>query len=549
MAEPGKPPTPTPGKRSHPARINSALGAVAKGLTTAANAAINAEAGLISGPNESYCNDGTGSCSTQKKDKKGVFKAIRNNPNKENAIRQSHQVQIGGHSFDDDEKTPTKCTGYSSLYVDLRSDDAEDAVLSNVEKRGSKTVAAEDGFRPAVEGESPPFNVPSLGQAFYVPNKFPSSGDSGRASSPSFRSIALKVLAAQRLGRAAPKNAAGERKGRHRRAQSLLSEMDEENINQGGPSSDFGINKGRNFSDFEKVFGDDASSRLDDSDDDKIGEVSFEVEGEADLTADGEIPHEGLPLLGGSQDDADMSSKFDSYQHKQWRARQVLVNSQWKRLRGCFNPVRLYHGFTNWFVHSMLMIAIPLFTAALVLFYVFGDPEPPAFLAGSATLSWWFNFIGEHASLRMSLSTHDSCNSNHSHNLYTFSAGRQLLLFELARFCQFILIDCLVLSSRLVSQSLGPWVTMFCIQSKGWPFIVGSWGFWSLILLHGDHEFQVHWLYFTKIAIYSIADSGAHMLNTEPYLRILLCMVLAGVLGTLKRTTITLIFGRRMFGE
>jgi hypothetical protein len=131
----------------------------------------------------------------------------------------------------------------------------------------------------------------------------------------------------------------------------------------------------------------------------------------------------------------------------------------------------------------------------------------------------------------------------------TCTAGRHLLVFELARFCQFVMIDCLVLSSRFVSHSLGPWVTIFCIQSKGWPFVVASWGLWSVILLHGDHEFQLHWLHFSGIAIYSSANSGSYILNSATYLRILLCMVLAGVLGTLKRTTVTLIFGRRMFGK
>ena len=71
----------------------------------------------------------------------------------------------------------------------------------------------------------------------------------------------------------------------------------------------------------------------------------------------------------------------------------------------------------------------------------------------------------------------------------------------------------------------------------------------DMLLLHGDGPFQQHWLYWTDIKIYAIANSGSWILASENYLRILLCMLVAGVLGTLKRTVLTLYFGRRMLGE
>lgn len=39
-------------------------------------------------------------------------------------------------------------------------------------------------------------------------------------------------------------------------------------------------------------------------------------------------------------------------------------------------------------------------------------------------------------------------------------------MFELARICQFIVIDCFVLGFRFVSHALGPWITIFCIQVR-----------------------------------------------------------------------------------
>jgi hypothetical protein len=111
------------------------------------------------------------------------------------------------------------------------------------------------------------------------------------------------------------------------------------------------------------------------------------------------------------------------------------------------------------------------------------------------------------------------------------------------------MIDLLVLHTRFVSRTLGPWVTIFCLQSKGWPFVVGSWGLWALLLLQGNSKFDYHWLYFSGIQIYSSGNSGSYVISSEAYLRVLLAMVIVGVFTTLKRTLSTLYFGRRMFGR
>jgi hypothetical protein len=70
-----------------------------------------------------------------------------------------------------------------------------------------------------------------------------------------------------------------------------------------------------------------------------------------------------------------------------------------------------------------------------------------------------------------------------------------------------------------------------------------------MILLHGDNDFQRHWLYFAGIRIYSSANSGSYILASNTYLRVLIGMVLAGVTTSLKRTLVTIYFGKRNFGE
>ena len=122
-------------------------------------------------------------------------------------------------------------------------------------------------------------------------------------------------------------------------------------------------------------------------------------------------------------------------------------------------------------------------------------------------------------------------------------------MLELARFSQTIIIDSLVLTSKSVVNALGPWLVIFFIQSKGWPFITVAWGLWDLILLQGNSKFDKHWFYSSGFRIYSDANSGAYILNSEYYLRILFSMIFFGLAVTLKSTIVTLYFSRRMVGE
>eukprot|EP00536_Pseudo-nitzschia_multiseries_P006518 jgi/Psemu1/255455/estExt_Genewise1Plus.C_1390082 len=171
----------------------------------------------------------------------------------------------------------------------------------------------------------------------------------------------------------------------------------------------------------------------------------------------------------------------------------------------------------NWFVGSTLVVAIPFFVIALVLYYACGNPFTPEYIPGGVSFSWWFDFI-----------------------------GRQLLMLELARFSQTIIIDGLVLTNKFVISALGPWLTVYCIQSKGWPFVLTAWGFWDLVLLEGNSKFKQHWFYFTGIKIYSEGNSGSYIITSDYYLRILFCMILAGIALSMKATFITLYFGRQM---
>ena len=122
-------------------------------------------------------------------------------------------------------------------------------------------------------------------------------------------------------------------------------------------------------------------------------------------------------------------------------------------------------------------------------------------------------------------------------------------MLELAKLSQTILIDGLILRTTYARNALGPWLTIFCNQSKGLPFIAIAWGLWDLILLQGDGKFEKHWLYFTGFEIYAEANSGSYILKSEFYFRFLFSMVFFGLAITLKSTMVTLFFSERMVGE
>jgi hypothetical protein len=182
-------------------------------------------------------------------------------------------------------------------------------------------------------------------------------------------------------------------------------------------------------------------------------------------------------------------------------------------------PLALGQGLVAAVLRSAIpWVAIPLFMAALVLYYPIGNPRFD-FLPGEATLSWWFNFL-----------------------------GRQTLMMELSRLTSWVVMDLLV-TTRCGARLLGSHVTFFCLQGSGWPSVIAFWGIWDLLLLHGDNRFQTHWFYWTRWRIYSVANSGRYILTSNLYLRTLLSMIFLGVATAVKRTALAIRFGNRQLGK
>ncbi|KAL7573195.1 hypothetical protein ACA910_018852 [Epithemia clementina (nom. ined.)] len=169
-------------------------------------------------------------------------------------------------------------------------------------------------------------------------------------------------------------------------------------------------------------------------------------------------------------------------------------------------------------VHSyMTYVALPCLVTAWILFYHCGNPTFD--FVPDGRLSWWLNFVARH-----------------------------VLLLEFSRLSQWIFLDGFVLGTRMSVQWLGPLVTLTALQAKGWPFLLASWGIWSMILLHGNNDFQLHWLYWTGWQIYR-TQTGTDIIASPTYLRVLIAMVVAGLATTTKRAAVAVYFGRRQLVE
>ncbi|KAL7569467.1 hypothetical protein ACA910_009701 [Epithemia clementina (nom. ined.)] len=209
---------------------------------------------------------------------------------------------------------------------------------------------------------------------------------------------------------------------------------------------------------------------------------------------------------------------------RQNRVKRKQQRKLFRYLRRClcdyiFNPAFLCQLiYQNVILHSLVIsLALPCFIAAWLLFYNLGNPTFDFLPDGR--LSWWLNFV-----------------------------GRQVLVLELSRLTQWLLLDGFVLGTRFSVRLLGPLVTLTAIQAKGWPFLLAAWGAWDMMLLHGDNKFALHWLQWTGWQIYT-TQTGLHIISNPVYLRVLVAMVVAGLATTTKRAALAVYFGQRQLVE
>jgi len=183
--------------------------------------------------------------------------------------------------------------------------------------------------------------------------------------------------------------------------------------------------------------------------------------------------------------------------------------------RGPSFSQRLCKCLAAFFFRPYLWAGFACFAVAWVLYYHLKDPSID--LLNNASISWWLNFC-----------------------------GRQLITLQIAFWAQYVLIDFFVLSCKPVANLLGPLLTVWAIQSRGFNFIITTWGVVDAILLHGDNDFQNRWMHWTGWKIYQPTEYGVKILSSTLYSRILISMIVAGVISSIKRTWFGVLFDRKI---
>jgi hypothetical protein len=449
--------------------------------------------------------------------------------------------------------------------ADFRDSAAEDQLLENIEgRRGHGRAASGELFHTAVPGERPllgtnvtfeqMYNVYGSGSSPPMGGEGAGGGDNaGGESSPlassehqkprlSLSMVAKKIMLKRQSAQAflPPRM----HKRVNSKAHNVLESIQETSV--GGSFMDLDNTSTQEMAAPEADTGDEdffhgvgenakdqghSASAVENTDTDRLISGAMQVEklfeDDGSMGSDSVITENqdnlpsrygdplGDPLIGsGSANQQNYGSMVRDMRQARRKSRRF-----WRKVvrchTECFYPIRnlkrlLAIAESAYF----LWLSLPLFVTAWILYYYFGNPIMD-FMPGKATIAWWLNLVGLH-----------------------------MLTLELARATEWLFIDCFALGSRFTVRLFGPFVTLLAIQSKGWPFAIGAWGVWDLLLLHGDSTYQMHWLYWTKFEM----NSGNYILSSDLYLRVLLAMLMAGVAASVKRTMVAVYFGRRTFG-
>jgi hypothetical protein len=139
----------------------------------------------------------------------------------------------------------------------------------------------------------------------------------------------------------------------------------------------------------------------------------------------------------------------------------------------------------------------------------------------SASVSWWFLFIGV----------------------------RQVITFSLAYATERLITDYIVRTLWVV-KVLGPIGTLFVAQSKGWPIVTFFWAAYDFMLTYGRHPFNSHWMFWQDAIDLMNANNPSGQVNqSNIYSTILILAMVVSFLVTVKRCYVGLLLGRQTYSR
>lgn len=201
----------------------------------------------------------------------------------------------------------------------------------------------------------------------------------------------------------------------------------------------------------------------------------------------------------------------------------VTHSSNTMRLLRCvFAPIFSFRNilkvrWTDFKYYAQLYICfiVSMLAVSAFLFYGLNNPAGP----NDASWSWWLNFL-----------------------------VRQSVSLMLAQITQFILIDFIVLETRVAVWALGKLLTLLAIQAKGWPLLAIFWATWNFVLNQGDTSYAKHWLYWqSTLRIFSEKNPGGNVVTDNKYRVVLLVTMFMGMIFMVKRVILALILGKKKY--
>ncbi|KAL7500365.1 hypothetical protein ACHAWT_008467, partial [Skeletonema menzelii] len=163
--------------------------------------------------------------------------------------------------------------------------------------------------------------------------------------------------------------------------------------------------------------------------------------------------------------------------------------------------------------NQVTMYIVPALAVSAFLFYHLGNPSPKI-LEEESTLSWWILF-----------------------------AMRNYMTLQFAYASEYVLTDVLALRTTLLLEVVGPLITLYIIQAKGWPLISIFWGLWSVALIQNSGG----WLAWTEIEMFTAENHDGGILSGDTYQGLLTSLIMIGVATTIKRTVLALYLGKRIY--
>ncbi|GKY96763.1 hypothetical protein MPSEU_000635700 [Mayamaea pseudoterrestris] len=223
-----------------------------------------------------------------------------------------------------------------------------------------------------------------------------------------------------------------------------------------------------------------------------------------------------------------------------------------------------YNDFEDWFqvkklsflsyIKILLCIILPATAIASILFYAADNPRVG--YGGSNLDTESSTAIGEAADSIVAANEPAHLSQKITAVLrkaswswwILFIFVRQVLTLALALATQALIIEYTILRSKFFVRIFGSFVTLFVIQSRGWPFVTFTWTVYDFAFMYGGHPWTEHWLWWqNSIDMMNSSNSAGGVTSANEYLTVLVIMITVSSIVMAKRFYLSLFLGKQTY--